>query len=130
MKLPGPTALGGGCEQGMPPLDWYDPDLGVKVFVHQDLAGQDAGDRVSEVWAEVICDRPPAPGLAVFVALTGQGPDQMVRRTVRLDRPYAGGGSSGKVHFGSVKELWEELGGSMTVDAFLIEPVPPAPPAA
>jgi hypothetical protein len=91
------------------------PDLGLTV-----RASEREGDRAGELWATVRSTEPAHAGREVSVALVGA--DDRVRRVgVAIGSERRPTGWYGEARLGPLDEIREELGGEVTLSAFLLD---------
>jgi hypothetical protein len=116
LPTPGGAACGGAIDELEKEM-WKDDDLGLTVHLRK-VSGPE-GD---ELRAHVHCNREVGDGLAASVVLMGEDPDRYVRRTVPLqDLRRPGGGSRGEASLGTIAEIMNAVGGTVRLDAFLVE---------
>jgi hypothetical protein len=120
LPTPGGAALEAACDGAIEGLEkemWTDDDLGMTVHLRK-VPGPE-GD---ELRAHVHCNREVGDGLTASVVLMGEDPDRYVRRTVPLqDLRRPGGGARGEASLGTIAEIVDAVGGSVRLDAFLVE---------
>jgi hypothetical protein len=117
----GTLPVGGVADFGdAPPPPLFDmqldlPDLGLTVW-----ASEREGDRAGELWATVRSTELAHAGHEVSVALVGA--DDRVRRVgVTIGPERRPTGWYGEARLGRLDEIRDELGGEVTLSAFLLD---------